>query len=71
MWLLVLQATLGNCPTGDVFVVSDDGGDDDGDDDDDDDDDSDGQFKRNFRTVVIPCYVASGATGNPGELPYR
>ena len=29
------------------------------------------QFKGSFRTVVIPCYVASGATGNPGELPYR
>ena len=29
------------------------------------------QFKGNFRTVVIPCYVATGATGNPGELPYR
>ncbi|XP_076472381.1 cilia- and flagella-associated protein 74-like isoform X2 [Babylonia areolata] len=28
------------------------------------------QFKGNFSTVVIPCYVASGSTGNPGELPY-
>ncbi|KAL8571941.1 hypothetical protein ACOMHN_026153 [Nucella lapillus] len=28
------------------------------------------QFNGNFRTIVIPCYVASGSTGNPGELPY-
>ncbi|KAK7093572.1 cilia- and flagella-associated protein 74-like [Littorina saxatilis] len=28
------------------------------------------QFKGSFRTIVIPCYVATGATGNPGDLPY-
>ncbi|XP_023933583.1 fibrillin-2 [Lingula anatina] len=27
-------------------------------------------FKSEFNSYVIPCYVASGKTGNPGELPY-
>lgn len=29
------------------------------------------QYRGSFRTVTIPCYVASGKCGNPGELPYR
>lgn len=28
------------------------------------------QYRGSFRTVTIPCYVASGKCGNPGELPY-
>ncbi|RUS80782.1 hypothetical protein EGW08_011452, partial [Elysia chlorotica] len=28
------------------------------------------QFKGQFRSMTIPCYVASGQTGNPGELKY-
>ncbi|XP_041377895.1 cilia- and flagella-associated protein 74-like isoform X2 [Gigantopelta aegis] len=28
------------------------------------------QFKGQFKNYVIPCYVASGSCGNPGELPY-
>ncbi|KAJ8320230.1 hypothetical protein KUTeg_001817 [Tegillarca granosa] len=28
------------------------------------------QCKGSFRTYIIPCYVASGTCGNPGELPY-
>ncbi|XP_071146387.1 cilia- and flagella-associated protein 74-like isoform X1 [Mytilus edulis] len=28
------------------------------------------QYRSCFRTYVIPCYVASGKCGNPGELPY-
>ena len=29
------------------------------------------QYKSSFKTYVIPCYIASGKCGNPGELPYR
>ncbi|GFR64639.1 cilia- and flagella-associated protein 74-like [Elysia marginata] len=28
------------------------------------------QFKGQFRSLTIPCYVASGKTKNPGELKY-
>lgn len=28
------------------------------------------QYKSSFKTYVIPCYIASGKCGNPGELPY-
>jgi hypothetical protein len=29
------------------------------------------QFKGKFKSITVPCYVASGETTNPGELPYR
>ncbi|XP_056018167.1 cilia- and flagella-associated protein 74-like isoform X2 [Ostrea edulis] len=28
------------------------------------------QYRGSFRSFRIPCYVASGKCGNPGELPY-
>ncbi|XP_046572911.1 LOW QUALITY PROTEIN: cilia- and flagella-associated protein 74-like [Haliotis rubra] len=28
------------------------------------------QYKGGFKTCTVPCYVASGTCGNPGELPY-
>ncbi|KAL5014796.1 hypothetical protein ScPMuIL_009066 [Solemya velum] len=28
------------------------------------------QFRGAFKSYVVPCYVASGACSNPGELPY-
>ncbi|XP_053379519.1 cilia- and flagella-associated protein 74-like isoform X2 [Mercenaria mercenaria] len=28
------------------------------------------QYKGKFQSLTVPCYVASGETTNPGELPY-
>ncbi|KAK3105163.1 hypothetical protein FSP39_018521 [Pinctada imbricata] len=28
------------------------------------------QYRGDFQTYTIPCYVATGKCGNPGELPY-
>jgi len=29
------------------------------------------QYRGKFNSFTVPCYVASGETTNPGELPYR